>query len=278
MTEQQANEQRVNEQRVSQQQANEQVGVSGEGEAGLGMYPFAPLRAAYDAYWHAIQRRVPWLPADLTWHDDVHSSWRSPDLVVGYTCGWPLVTQLDDQVQVVGTFEFTIPEAAAHRYRSVIVARLDAPLASFAGAIAAVNGPDSLSGWVSLVTAVHGTGGAWTGEVRWTGAHRESVRAVQSGLAQVASIDSVSWAHISRLEPELVDGLVVVGNGPEVPCLPVIAARRLTPDAIDDLRAAMAASLAEPAMAVHRDTMLIRSFVPLDLADYVPLLELAPGG
>ena len=267
----------MTEQRVTEQQVTEQAGVSREGEAGLGMYPFPQLRAAYDAYWHAIRRRVPWLPADLTWHADVHSSWRSPDLVVGYTCGWPLVTQLADQVQVVGTFEFAIPEAVAHRYRSVILARNDAPLASFAGAMAAVNGPDSLSGWVSLVTAVHGTGGAWTGEVRWTGAHLESVRAVKSGLAQLASIDSVSWAHISRLEPELVDGLVLVGNGPEVPCLPVIATRHLTPDAIDELRAAMAASLAEPAMAAHRNAMLIRSFVPLDLADYLPLLELAPG-
>ncbi len=267
---------RVAEQRVAEQRVTERVGMPVDGEAGLGMYPFPQLRAAYDAYWHAIRRRVPWLPADLTWHADVHSSWRSPDLVVGYTCGWPLVTQLADQVQVVGTFEFAIPEAVAHRYRSVIVARDDAPLASFAGAIAAVNGPDSLSGWVSLVTAVHGAGGAWTGDVRWTGAHLESVRAVQSGVAEVASIDSVSWAHISRLEPELVDGLVVVGNGPDVPCLPVIAARRFTPDAIDELRDAMAASLADAEMASNRDTLLIRNFVPLDLADYLPLLELAP--
>ncbi len=252
--------------------------VSETGEAGLGMYPFPDLRPGYDAYWHAIHRRVSWLPAGLTWHADVHSSWSSPDLVVGYTCGWPLVTQLADRVQVVGTFEFEIPEASDHRYRSVIVARNDAPLASFAGSVAAANGPDSLSGWVSLVTAVHGAGGAWAGEVRWTGAHVDSVRAVQSGLADVASIDSVSWAHIGRFAPELVDGLVVIGNGPLVPCLPVVAGLHLGSDAIDELRAAMAGALADPSMRDHAHTMLTRRFVPLDLADYLPLLELAPAG
>jgi ABC-type phosphate/phosphonate transport system substrate-binding protein len=248
------------------------------GEAGLGMYPFPELRPAYDAYWAAVHRRAPWLPPVLTWHADLHASWRAADLVVGYTCGWPLVTELAERVQVLGTFEFDIPEADGHRYRSVLIARDSAPLESFAGARAAANSPDSLSGWVSLITAVHGAGGTWTGPVRWTGAHVDSVRAVRLGEADVASIDSVTWHHVLRFAPEIAVGVVTVGAGPLVPCLPVVAGAAVPPDALAEIREAMADAFVDPDIVGHSAMMLTRAFVPLDLADYLPLLELAPAG
>lgn len=247
------------------------------GEAGLGMYPFADLRPSYDALWSAVQRRAPWLPARLTWHDDVHTSWTSSDLVVGYTCGWPLVTRLADVVQVVGTFEFDVSGAEGSSYRSVLVAREAAEPASFAGAAAAVNGPDSLSGWVSLIAAVHGPGGRWTGPVAWTGAHVDSVRAVHAGEASIASIDAVTWHHVQRFAPELTEGLVVVGAGPLVPCLPVVAGRQVPTDAIDELAGAFEHAVADPALAPVVAELRVRSFVRRTLADYLPLLELAPG-
>ena len=240
------------------------------------MYPFVELRPAYEALWSAVHRRAPWLPGRLTWHDDVHRSWTSPDLVVGYTCGWPLVTRLAATVQVVGTFEFDVPGAEGSSYRSVLVAREAGPLASFAGASAAVNGPDSLSGWVSLIAAVHGAGARWTGPVTWTGAHVESVRAVQSGAADIASIDAVSWHHVRRFAPELTDGLEIVGEGPLVPCLPVVAPRRLPADAIDQLASALEHAVVDPALATEVADLRVRSFVRRTLDDYLPLLELAP--
>jgi ABC-type phosphate/phosphonate transport system substrate-binding protein len=247
------------------------------GEAGLGMYPYADLRPAYDALWSAVHGRAPWLPERLTWHDDVHVSWTSPDLVVGYTCGWPLVTRLADVVQVVGTFEFDVPGAEGPSYRSVLVAREAAPPASFAGAVAAVNDPDSLSGWVSLIAAVHGPGGRWTGPVTWTGAHVESVRAVQSGEAAIASIDAVTWHHVQRFAPELAEGLAIVGRGPLVPCLPVVAGPRVPAEAIDELADAFARAVSDPALAPVAADLRVRSFVRRTLADYLPLLQLAPG-
>lgn len=258
-------------------EGGERASIAGEaGEAGLGMYPFAELRPAYDALWSAVQRRVPWLPGQLTWHDDVHTSWTSPDLIVGYTCGWPLVTRLADVVQVVGTFEFDVDGAEGSSYRSVLVAREARPLESFAGASAAVNGPDSLSGWVSLIAAVHGPGARWTGPVTWTGAHVDSVRAVQAGEAEIASIDAVTWHHVRRFTPELAAGLVTVGVGPLVPCLPVVAGRRVPVDALDELADAFERAVLDPALASAVADLRVRSFVRRTLADYLPLLELAP--
>ena len=93
--------------------------------AALGMYPFAHLRDAYDRLWSSVRSRldVDDAPASLSWDADVHASWRDPGLVLGQTCGWPLVTKLDGAVAVVGSFDVVAPFAHDGRYRSVIVAR-----------------------------------------------------------------------------------------------------------------------------------------------------------
>ena len=247
-----------------------------DGTVGLAMYPFEELQPWWQQLWSLIQRRLPWLPAELTWHTDLHDAWRSPEMLVDQTCGWPLVRRLADVVQVVGAFEYDVPEAEGPTYRSVLVAREPRDPSDVVGVRAAVNDDISLSGWVSLLAAVHGPGSRWEGPVVWTGAHVDSVRAVRDGRAEVASIDAVTWAHLRRLDPELVSGLHEIGHGPRVPTLPVIAGARLDADDLDALRSAIVDALADPAAGPVRERLLIRGFVPLDLAAYLPLHDLAP--
>lgn len=243
------------------------------GVAGMGMYPFPEVRWAFDEIWAGVAGRLTWVPRRLDWDADLHASWTDDALVVGHTCGWPLVTALHDRVRVLGTFAATVPQAEGPRYRSVLIARHPDEMAAFAGSVAAVNGPDSLSGWVSLRAAVHGPGGTWTGEVRWTGAHVESVRAVRDGSADVASIDSVTLGLVRRLRPELLEGVVEIGEGPLVPSLPLVTHRDASDDEVAQLRDAIAASVAASPEASA--AALISEFVPLDLADYEPLRSLA---
>ncbi len=242
------------------------------------MYPFPHTVAASERLWERVAARVPWVPRALTWHADLHASWRSPAMVVGHTCGWPLVSGLAGRPRVLGTFEHDIPEAEGPTYRSLVVATRAGEPADFAGATAAVNSTDSLSGWVSLLHAVHGAGAAWQGEVVLTGAHVESLRAMREGSAEIASIDAVTWAHVRRIEPGLIEQLHVVGHGPRVPCLPVIGAEHLGDDAVAEVRAAFVAAVDDPTAADDRAALLVRRFVPMDLADYLPLRALAPAG
>lgn len=249
-----------------------------EGSVGLGMYPFPELRPAWERLWQGVTDRLPWLPSELTWHDDLHEAWRSDDLLVDHTCGWPLVTQLSSIVRVVGAFESTVPEADGPTYRSVLVARtpiepVDAEHVH--GLRAAVNDAHSLSGWVSLLAAVHGTGAPWQGPVVWTGAHVESVRALHDDVADIASIDALTWAHITSFRPELVVDLHVVGHGPRVPALPVVVGRRFPDDELPALRRALHDTVVDPGFADDARLLRLRGFIPLDLADYLPLRELA---
>lgn len=251
------------------------------GRVVMGMYPFGPLRAEYQALWDVVRHELDAVPARLEWDVDLHVAWRDPMLVLGQTCGWPLVTELADlvdtgRIRVVGTFAHTVPEADGPTYRAVIVARSPLTLAQLPGRRAAVNSFASLSGWVSLVHAVHGPGGVWAGTVTLTGAHYDSLLAVRDGQADVAAVDAVTLEHIRRLTPEVVDGLEVIGHGPRVPCLPVVLGPAASHLQVAQVRSAFTAALSGDHGAALRRALLVSDFIPLEPDDYRSLLELAP--
>jgi len=236
--------------------------------ASLGMYPFAHLRDAYDQLWAAVHSRLPDSPETLSHALDLHSAWHHPELLVGQTCGWPLVTQLPDVV-VIGAFDVGAPFADAGRYRSVLIASKPLGLQHFR--TAAVPGFDSLSGWVSLWDAL----GAAPEEVVVTGAHVESMRAVAEGRAEFASIDAMSFEFIAESQPAVAGRVHVVGHGPSVPSLPLVMAPAHA-HRLHEVRTAFAAAVADPALAAVCEVLRIRGFVPFDRSDYLPLLELRP--
>jgi ABC-type phosphate/phosphonate transport system substrate-binding protein len=233
--------------------------------ASLGMYPFRPLRPAWDELWAAVQERVPWAPS-LRWDGTVQDHWADPACVVSHACGWPVATTLRSTVTVTGAFALALPEAERHRYRSVFVAHEPGSLASLVGpdTTVAANSEDSLSGWVSLQAATVGVGRPWPGPIRWTGAHLHSARAVRAGAADLASIDELTWGYLRRIEPDLVDGLHVVGRGPWIPS-PAIVTRD---GPVDELRRAFTEAMADPATTTARATLLLAGFVELDDAEY----------
>lgn len=244
--------------------------------AKLGMYPFEHLRADYETLWSRVRASLgdDSLPVSLDWVRDLHASWLEDGLVLGQTCGWPLVTALDGRVAVVGSFDVDVPFASGGRYRSVIVARRPYSVEEWTAdpdTRVAVNSFDSLSGWVSLCAA-------WGGRparIVETGAHRESLRAVAEGAAEVASLDAVSWEHVRDLAPRTVSSVHVVGHGPTVPSLPLVCALGRA-STVPALRAALAAVIADPAFEPVARRLRIRGFVPFERSDFDGLRALAP--
>jgi ABC-type phosphate/phosphonate transport system substrate-binding protein len=246
----------------------------------LGMYPFEPLRPAWDELIAALHRRLPWVPATHRWDEDVHAAWRDAAVVLTQVCGGPLAEWLHDTLRPVGAFRLATPGADGHRYRSVVLATRPGVPEDFArpGVVAAANSPDSLSGWTSLVAGVVGPAGRWPGSVIWTTAHVESLRALRERRAEVAAIDATTLALLRRIDPGVAEGLHEVGHGPWIPS-PPIAVRVGTSDArVAELRAALADLTADPALGEVRAQLLIDGFVALDLDDYLPVRALTPAG
>lgn len=234
----------------------------------LPMYDLPEVRADTDELGRALRRRledagVGGIADALDRPSDLHRSWRAPELLLSQACGYPLVAALP-RVAVVGVFGS--PDAGTDRpgwYRSVIVG-------SAGGRRRAVNDRWSLSGWISLL-AVDADDAADRSTVI-TGSHRASLEAVRSGAADVASIDAVTFALIAEHAPADVDGVSVVGRGPEVPALPLITARA---ELVPVLRRALAEVVDDPRLAGIRRRLHIDRFVPLDRAAYAGVGTLA---
>ena len=132
-------------------------------------------------------------------------------------------------------------------YRSAVVARAGAaaspPPKAARAALPALSGRlaynerGSLSGWIALAQDA-GDPADWASGLVETGSHRESIRAVAEGRADLAAIDCRTWALALQHEP-CARGLVVIGWTAERPGLPFITARGTDPALALALRAAL---------------------------------------
>ncbi len=244
--------------------------------ASLPMYPVHP--DAVRALWQAIatglrQAGVANVPSALVTPDDLITHWRRPDLLLSQACGYPLVTELDGAVRVVGAFRYTAPGCNGIRYRSQIIGRRTDPgisLADFRGRRAAFNGKASQSGYNSFraLVAPLAIDGRFFGAVVETGAHAASMRAVAEGSADIAAIDCVSFAQIGAVDAELRRALKVIGETASAPGLPLVTRAGASTAKVDVMRSVLHKVVNDPALAGILSHLLIDGFEPIERAAY----------
>jgi ABC-type phosphate/phosphonate transport system substrate-binding protein len=247
------------------------------------MYDWPEVHWANDALWAAIRARLEAsgiaAPELLDRSRDRNEVWTDPALVLSQTCAWPYVTQLRGRVTLVGTPEYDADGCADSLYSSFLIARIsdsgDA-LGAFRRRRFAVNGRDSLSGYIALKSAMHAEA-LGEGDVTWveTGGHRESIRAVAAGTADVAAIDAICWALAGRHEPGAVEQLRVINRTLLRPGLPLITAAGRDPAAVDAIRSAIREALASQETLAARQALFLAALDVTDESDYAPLAKLA---
>ena len=210
--------------------------------------------------------------------DDLAAFWRAPATLLSQTCGYPLVTQLAGDVDVLARPGFAIDGCEDHSYCSFVVVRADdalVDLSDLQGQRLAVNSPDSHSGMNALrhrlapVAAPRLTDGRFFAQVLLSGSHANSLALVQTGQADVCAVDCVTFAHLAAHRPEAVHGLRVLDRTDQAPSLPWICNRRLGAAQKAQLLAlVLDLPRSEPAACA---TMRLRSFKPATLADYEPI-------
>lgn len=246
------------------------------------MYDFPELVAHTDGLWeeiarHLTRRGVTPVPSALVRPSgSLHDHWLEPGVLLSQTCGFPLVRVLTEAQHVLGSFAVTCgnPDRPGW-YRSVVVCRADDArasdgLAAFDGAPVASNDVGSLSGWVSL-GVVLAEAGIGPGPITFTGGHASSVEAVRNGVADLASIDAHSFSLLLAHRRAAVEGLRVIGHGPEVAMTPLFTAHA---ELVPILREAIGAAMETIAPAT-RAALQIGGFVEGGREMHARVTELA---
>lgn len=243
--------------------------------ASLPMYDLPEIRWATDALWSAVAARLSEAGLAAAPALDRESSlpdlWTAPALLLSQTCGNPYVRHYRDRLRLVATPRYGAPGCDGPRYSSWLVVREDAPgkaLADFRGAVCAVNGWDSLSGWVALAAVLPEPPDRFFRAALVTGAHVDSLAAVAAGEADIAAIDCVTYALLQRHRPGATAGLRAIGRTGTAPGLPLVTRRDATDETVEALRSALRGALADPALAEARAALLIEGIEILGDADY----------
>jgi len=256
--------------------------------AALPMYDLPGLEAANAALWQAVAgglRRAGILgvPDGLTRPRDLLELWNDPGLLLAQACGLPFVTLLEGRVRFVAAPVYNLPGAAGGSYRSWLVAGEGAGFArllDLRGRIAAINAPHSQSGASALLWATipHAAAAPFFARVIVTGSHLASIEAVRDGSADIAAIDTVTWALAGRATPAALAGLRVIGAGPEAPTLPFVTSLATPAATLETLRSALAAAIADPANAATCRALGLAGMAPFGVEAYARIETLYRAG
>lgn len=222
--------------------------MSAEVIAELPMYPAPALVGAAYEQWIRHTLLLTGIDRRQRWQGSLQGLWLHPQLLLAQTCGFPLVTQLERRVRVIGRPCFDLPDAHGGQHCSLLIVRADDPrqsLAQFFDCRGAYNSLDSNSGMNLLRHALipHVQEGRFFASAQATGSHRASIALVSRADADLAAIDSVTFAYLARHAPAEVARVRVLGRTASSPTLPFITSLDGPDPAL--LRAAMNAALAE---------------------------------
>lgn len=235
--------------------------------ASLPMYDLPELTGATDAWWTGLatafrQAGIAEVPSALCRPDDMVALWRDPTLLFSQTCGYPLTHELKSVVQPVATPAYGAPGCHGAGYASVVVVRDGDPardIVQLRDRICAVNAQNSQSGYNALrrLIAPLAVAGRFFSDVVVSGGHAASLAAVAGRQADVAAVDCVTFALLSRCRPAAVEALRVLTTTQSVPGLPYVTRASVDDTFLRRLRDGLFAALADPNLAAARDDLLI---------------------
>ena len=234
--------------------------------ANLGMYDMPHAQAANDAFWSGIRAALGYGPETLTRDTDFWALWRSPDLLFAQTCGLPFRAHLHDQVALVGTPDYGLPDCPPGYYCSIIVCRQNdhrSTLSAFDGAAFAYNEGLSQSGWAAPM-AHFAPIGLRPGALVETGGHALSAKAVAEGQAEFAALDALTHRMLATEDPDIIAQLRILDRTSPTPGLPFI-----TSQSADSARIADAVAEAIDTLPTElRATLHLRGLIHISAAEY----------
>jgi ABC-type phosphate/phosphonate transport system substrate-binding protein len=255
--------------------------------AALPMYDLPEVADATDALWSALAQRfrtagVEGVPERLDRSLAPRQAWAEPGLLFAQTCGYPLMHGFAGRLIPIATPCYAVQGCSGPHYSSRIVARAGDErrrLADFAGAVAAINSEDSHSGFNMLRWRVaQEPRRPFFARVLITGGHAASLDAIREGKADIAAVDCVTFALLSRYRPAAVSGIRVLEETASAPGLPFVTAAGTDARTLEHLRRGVEEVFADPALATVRERLMICGVEAVPLSRYEAILDYARHG
>ena len=241
------------------------------------MYDWPDVREATDSLWHnlalALRARGFDPPKRLDRRRPDSSIWRDPDLLIAQTCGYPYVTALQDHVRLVATPVYDVDGCSGPLYCSQIVVRVDEnaqTLAELQGRRVAINNMESQSGFAAMHAAVSALEPKepFFRAAELSGSHLNSMSAIAEGIADVAAIDTISWALARRYRPDVTERLKSIATTPMTPGLPLVTALSRPDEDVRLIVEALDECLANPCTAGAREQLFLQAVDRVSEAEY----------
>jgi ABC-type phosphate/phosphonate transport system substrate-binding protein len=252
--------------------------------ASLPMYDLPEVASANDSFWAAMARAleregVTDVPTGLERKMSLSDQWRSPELLMSQTCGYPLMHEYAGRLSLVATPVYEVPGCEGPNYSSLILVRRDDAaqrLSDLRGRRAVVNHSASQSGYAALRASVAplAEGGRFFGSVLESGGHPNSLAMVVGGEADVCAADCVTFALFARHRPEAVENLREIGRTPAAPGLPYITRPDAGEELIARLRAALFSALEAPETRAACQALFLAGAEVLPLGDYQRIMDM----
>ena len=249
-----------------------------------GMYNWPEAINAIDQFWSPLINSLKGQGFDvdntLAVDRDAYDVWLNPQMLLAQTCGFPYVTKLKGSVQLVATPHYAVEGCSGANYRSVILRRESDKrnqLCDFAGATAAVNSFRSQSGCNALLGTLvrEGFSAPFLHSLKKSGSHRDSMRMVASGSADICAIDAVCWQLMKDFEPETAAQMAVICWSDAQPGLPFITSNTMSPEQVTQLRVTLSSALDEALSKQSAAGFYINGFSILNETDYAGITQMA---
>lgn len=248
--------------------------------ASLPMYDWPEVQPATDRLWTAVAQELRHrginAPDALTRDPDLWTQWEAPDLLLSQTCGLPLRARLRGKVRLVGSPDYRLDECPPGYYASKIIVRArerSVDPKDWRTLRLVCNEDRSQSGWASILNHASDLDTKFASMVM-SGGHRNSIRMVADGEADIAAIDAQSWRLAQAHDPWMTK-LRVIGQTSPTPATPFITSGDASDDLVAQLHASLKQAVADMTPA-DRQVLHLHDIVSVPAEDYYAVPTPAP--
>lgn len=251
--------------------------------ASFPMYNIPEIWEAQSALWKGIayylaREGIREVPNELSRDQPLAKLLSDENILLSQCCGYDVVRGYRETLTTIATPVFNVSECSGYEYSSLIIVAEERPyqdVLEMRGCAAVANGPESHSGMSALrhLVAPKNINGSFFGSVVYSGGHVQSLKLIQDGRADVASIDCVTHKLLELYRPDAIAGTRILGRTFFAPAPPYVTHVKRGKDVKNRIKNALLGAFSDPNLDACRSDLLLKRISDQDDTIYEKVLD-----